>query len=140
MIKINKKYLLILFLIVFFISTRTVFADFEITEIMYDLDGTDTGREWVEVHNVGGESSDLSKWYLFSDNSKHTLVPQGDSIIPAGGYAVICQDVSKFKNDWPSFTGFLFDSSWTGFNNENDSISLKDPDLNISLIRLFYDL
>lgn len=130
MIILNKKHCLI-FIIVFFIFAKVANASFEITEVMYDLDGTDTDREWVEVHNVGSVSEDLSKWYLFSDNSKHTLIPQGDSNISPGGYAVIVQNVSKFITDWPNYSGLLFDSSWTGFNNESEEIALKDTDLNI---------
>lgn len=108
-----------------------VSADFEINEIMYDLDGTDTNREWLEVKNVGTLPADLSKWYLFSDNTKHTLVPESESIIPSGSYVVIVQNISQFKNDWPNYGGFLFDSSWTGFKNSGELISLKDSDLNI---------
>lgn len=118
---------LVLFLSSFYIAS----ASFEITEVMYDLDGTDTGREWVEVYNSGSESSDFSHWYFFSDNTKHSLVPESESNIPAGGYAVITQDVSKFKADWPNYSGLIFDSSWTGLNNDGETIALKDPDLNI---------
>ncbi len=131
MINLNKKYTTFILIIVFFVCSRSVFANFEITEIMYDLDGTDSDREWVEVKNVGSYSVDLSKWYLFSDNSKHSLVPQGNSIVPSGSYVIIAQNPSKFNVDWPNFSGLLFDSSWTGLNNESDSLSLKDPDLNI---------
>lgn len=118
---------LVLFLSLFCIAS----ASFEITEVMYDLDGTDTGREWVEVYNNGSENSDFSHWYFFSDNTKHSLVPDSQSNIPAGGYAVITQDISKFKADWPNYSGLIFDSSWTGLNNDGETIALKDPDLNI---------
>jgi len=118
-------------IIVFFVCTRFAYGGFEISEIMYDLEGTDTNREWIEVKNVGTESDDLSKWYFFSDNSKHALVPQGASLVPAGGYAVITQNVSNFQSDWPNYSGLIFDSSWTGFNNETgEVISLKDSNLN----------
>lgn len=106
-------------------------ADFEITEIMYDLDGTDANREWVEVRNIGATPDDLSKWYLFSDNTKHTLVPETQSLVSNGDYVIITQNISQFRNDWPNYTGLLFDSSWTGFNNSAESISLKDPEQNI---------
>ncbi len=106
-------------------------ANFEITEIMYDLDGTDSNREWIEVKNIGDKNEDLSKWYLFSDNTKHALIPQTESIIESGRYAVIAQNVPQFKNDWPNFTGLIFDSSWTSFNNNGEIISLKDPKLNV---------
>ncbi len=119
------------FIVVFFAFGRLAHAGFEISEIMYDLDGTDTNREWVEVENTGTESADLSKWFFFSDNSKHVLVSQGESMVPPGGFAVVAQNVGRFRSDWPNFLGLLFDSSWTGFNNEGETIALKDPDLNL---------
>jgi len=109
----------------------SVSADFEISEIMYDLDGTDTNREWIEVKNNGSETEDLSNWYLFSDNTKHTITTVGLASISSGEYVVIVQNISQFKSDWPNYQGLIFDSSWTGFKNSGDSISLKDPDLNI---------
>lgn len=118
------------FIIVLFTLPSFVFAGFEITEIMYDLDGTDTNREWIEVKNTGSEPSDLSKWFFFSDNSKHALAPQGAPSVPAGGYAVITQNATNFQADWPNYSGLIFDSSWTGFNNESgETISMKDPSL-----------
>lgn len=127
----NKAKRYITLAIVFFSWTTFANAGFEISEIMYDLDGTDTNREWIEVQNTGTEAVDLSKWFFFSDNSKHALAPQGESQIPAGGYAVIAQNATNFRADWPNFSGMLFDSSWTGFNNDGEEIALKDPDLNI---------
>lgn len=127
--QIIKKYITLI--IVFFAWTHIASASFEITEIMYDLDGTDTNREWVEVKNTGTDAADLSKWFLFTDNIKHALAPQGESQVPAGGYAVIAQNAPKFKTDWPNFTGLLFDSSWTGFSNDGETLALKDPDQNL---------
>lgn len=129
-IGINLK-LMFFGLILFFSHFCIANASIEITEVMYDLDGTDTGREWVEVYNNGTESIDFSRWYFFSDNIKHALVPQGNSNLSPGGYAVISQDASKFRVDWPSYSGLIFDSSWTGFSNDGETIALKDPDLNI---------
>ncbi len=123
-----KKYFLILILIFF---TKTALASIEITEIMYDASGTDTNREWIEVYNNSSESIDLTKWYFFSDNTKHSLNPNSSSSLQAGAYAVIVQDANKFLADWPNFSGIIFDSSWTGLSNENDSISMKDQDLNV---------
>jgi hypothetical protein len=126
-----KKYIIVIILCGFFIHVSQAYAGFQITELMYDVNGTDTDREWVEVENTGTTTADLSTWFLFSGNSKHALVPQGVSTVDPGAYAVIVQNVDKFKTDWPNYSGLLFDSSWTGFNNEAGTIVLKDPDLNI---------
>jgi hypothetical protein len=122
-----KKYSVILGILL--IYALPAYASFEISEIMYDVDGTDTDREWVEVQNTGSSPEDLSKWFFFSGNTKHALVPDTSSMVPAGGYAVIAQKAAKFKLDWPNFTGLIFDSSWTGLNNTGDTIALKDPPL-----------
>jgi hypothetical protein len=127
--KNTKHY--IFFIIVFFALTNIAHASFEITEIMYDQQGSDTNREWVEVKNTGSIPDDLSRWFLFSGNSKHRLAPQNTFLVPASGYAVIVQDIPQFNLDYPNFKGILFDSSWTGFNNKSGTISLKDANLNI---------
>ena len=41
------------------------YASIEITEIMYDAPGADTGREWVEVTNTGVSPADISNYKLF---------------------------------------------------------------------------
>ncbi len=118
------------FIMVFTGWTHFAMAGFEITEIMYDLEGTDTNREWIEVKNTGTDAADLSKWFFFSDNTKHTLAAQGSASVPPGGYAIIAQSASHFRTDWPNFAGLLFDSSWTGFSNEEgETIGLKDTNL-----------
>jgi hypothetical protein len=88
-----------------------------ISEIMFDPAGSDSGREWVEVYNGGSVDIDLAGHVLLTDglsSSKHSLVAQGTSVIAAGSYGVIVQDVAAFKADYPNYAGVLFDSSWTG--------------------------
>ncbi len=101
-----------------------------ITEIMYDPPGTDGSREWVEVHNSGSANLDLAGHFFLTDglsSAKHSLVAQGPSVIPAGGYAVIVQDVAAFKADYPSYGGSLFDSSWSGLtSNSGKTLAVVD--------------
>ncbi len=127
----NKHaYIFLLFLSVIF--PIYVHANIEISEIMYDLTAppsdSDADREWIELHNTGTESVNLSKWYLY-DSSHHVLHPDpngGLSDIPAGGYSVVVQDITKFKIDWPQYSGLLFYASFPSLANENDTIHLKD--------------
>ena len=126
-----KKLKILLIILSLFRVTNFVHASFDITEIMYDTTGTDAKREWIEVENNGNTIDDLSKWYLFSDGSKHSITPQAIATIVPGSYAIIAQDTIKFKADWPGYNGQLFDSSWTSFNNKGESIALKDSNSNI---------
>ena len=107
-------------------------AQIYINEIMYDLSGSDTSREWVEIYNAGSSSVDVStmKFLETPSASNHSISQvQGVSNIPAGGYAVISIDPTKFLLDWPSFSGNLFKSSFSSLNNTSGTVVLKDKDL-----------
>lgn len=124
-----KKFFLI-FLFIFFSHFYTASA-LEITEVMYDVEGTDTDREWIEIYNNEDVAVDVSTHKLFEANTNHSLeVVQGDKNLQIGGYAVIVQNKDKFKTDWPNFTGPIFDSSFS-LSNDGEVISIKDKDLNI---------
>lgn len=96
---------------------------------MYDVEGTDTGREWIEVENTGSSSIDLSNYRLAEGGTNHTLtLSQGSPVLAPGSFAAIADDVTKFKADWPGFSGTLFDSSFS-LSNTGETISIKDGSL-----------
>ncbi len=124
-----KKFIFFI-LIIFLIATRA-FASVKINEIMYDVEGSDSGREWIEIYNDGGEAVDLSKWKLFEANTNHGLTSyQGNSTLSAGGFALIANNPAKFLVDWPSFADAIFKSSFS-LSNTGESLALKDENLNI---------
>lgn len=86
------------------------FADIRITEIMYDVPGTDTGREWVEIINDSGEEVSLEGITLFENNVQHKIDISSNGTLLAGEYGVIADNKEKFLIDYPSFTGKVFDS------------------------------
>lgn len=103
------------------------------SEIMYDLSGGDTGREWVEIQNSTGSSVDIAlfKFLESSGASNHGLtLIQGSANLSAGSFAVIASDPTKFLLDWPSFSGNLFKASFS-MNNTGSTLILKDGDLNV---------
>ncbi|MBP7805021.1 MAG: lamin tail domain-containing protein [Candidatus Pacebacteria bacterium] len=107
--------MLVLFLV--FPSAAIADGSIVITEVMYDPLGTDTNREWIEIYNSSTLGIELSKYIFFSDgvgSSKHSLTAVTSATLPAGSYAVIVQNPETFKNDYPSYSGLIFDSSWTG--------------------------
>ena len=89
-----------------------------ITEVMYDPPGTDDKREWVEVCNQTTSDIDMHGYTFLTDgrgSTKHSLTPeQASSVVPSGMCAVIVQDPTGFRGDYPNYTGLMFDSSWTG--------------------------
>lgn len=104
-------------------------AAVSITEIMYDLEGSDTDREWVEIFNSGGDAVQLTGWKLHEADTNHSLtVVSGSASLSAGGYAVIVDNAEKFLADWPGFSSVLFDSSFS-LSNTGETLVLKDPSL-----------
>ncbi len=96
-----------------------------ITEIMFDVEGTDTGREWIEVYNDGNETVDLSAWKLFEGNVAHKLTPVGSQHIPPQGYAIISDVPAKFLEDYSGFSGLVFDSVFS-LGNDGETVVLRN--------------
>lgn len=110
-----------------------------ITEIMYDLSGSDTGREWIEVFNKGDKSADLSSLKLFENDTNHSLrAVNGDTNLPAGGYAVVADNADKFLEDWPDYNGALFDSAFS-LKNDGETVSIKSGDDKLDEVGYFSD-
>lgn len=103
----------------------SAFASVLFSEVMYDVPGTDTGHEWVEIQNAGSGTLDLAGWKFFEANTNHGLSLVQGAGIPPGGYGVIADDPTKFLADWPSYTGVLFDSSFS-LSNTGEALALKD--------------
>lgn len=112
------KYILFLLIIPSFVNAQ-VFS-----EIMYDPEGTDTGREWVEIYNNTDIKIDLSKYKLFEANTKHGIVfVTGSQLVGPGGFAVITDNAEKFITDYPNFSGNLFDSAFS-LNNTGEFLDI----------------
>ena len=113
-----------------------VAAQVVINEIMYNPDGSDSGREWVELYNEG--SADVSivggtakgSWRIF-DGSNHTLIDptsgvgRGTLRIPAGGYLVVAKDPASFIGEYPNGSYAVIKSSLS-LNNTAATIALID--------------
>lgn len=100
-----------------------------ISEIMYDLPGSDAGREWIEITNTSSQPVDVSSLKLFEASTNHALsLVLGSKILPPNGSAIIADDPVKFKIDWPNYLGALFNSTFT-LSNANETLVLKDSSL-----------
>lgn len=113
---------------IFFIAPSFSYAGVVINEIMYDVSGTDSGREWVEIYNPDSTSIDVSNYKFLesADASNHGLsVMSGSSVLPSGGYAAIVSDSAKFLADNPGFSGSILKASFGSLNNNGSTIILK---------------
>ena len=103
-------------------------AEVVINEIMYDPEGSDTGREWIEVYNAGESDVDLVTYKLFESNVNHKLTLVGDddsTVLKVGDFAILADNPEKFLIDFPDFSGVLFDSAFS-LNNTGELLSIVD--------------
>jgi hypothetical protein len=110
---------------IFFLVPANAYADVIISEIMYDVPGSDTGREWIEVQNTGTAAEDISTWKLFENGIHHKITPLSSGLIPSGTYAIIADDPTAFRRDWPTYSGLLFDSAFS-LKNTGEAVALKN--------------
>ena len=107
----------------------TAHAQILFSEIMYDLEGSDTGREWVEIVNTGTNAVSLSGWRFFEADTNHKLsIVQGDETLASGAYAVIADDATTFLAEHPGYGGILFDSSFS-LKNSGEYLAIRDSEL-----------
>lgn len=120
-----------------FVLPLSAHAQVVIDEIMYNPQGSDTGREWVELYNAG--SSDVTmlggsatKTWKLNDGSNHTLTDpsggtgRGSLTIPAGGYLVIASDPSEFISGEYAGGAYSVVKSSISLTNAGATISLID--------------
>lgn len=90
--------------------TSLIFGQIRITEIMYDLDGTDSPNEFVEIFNLStADSVDLTGWLIRDRYSTDVLHDSGYGlIIPPESYGII------FEGDYNFNTGIYANSIPTG--------------------------
>lgn len=107
------------------------FYEIVINEIMYSLDGDDSGREWVEIFNKSSSSVDLSGFKLSEGGTNHGLtLKQGNKNLALNSYAILANDIDKFLIDHPGYAGTIFYSSFS-LKNDGELITFKNGDLKI---------
>lgn len=115
----RAKIFFFLFLFSFLFFLRIFLASAQgpviITEIMYDLAGSDLSHEWIEIKNISPQEINLKDW-RFNDGSNHLLNEppknggQGSLIIPPFSYAILADKADIFLLDHPGFSGIVIDT------------------------------
>jgi hypothetical protein len=113
------------------------FAAVQISEIMYDPAGNDSGREWVELYNDDSDPVSMTagtKGWKFNDGSNHLLVDpaaaqngggRGSLTIAPGGYVILSNDPASFLIDYPNGSFSVIKSSFS-LNNSGATLILSN--------------
>jgi len=111
-------------------------ASVYISEIMYDIDGSDEKKEWVEIYNDTAGEINLKDW-RFNDGSNHILNEppanggRGSLILPAYSYTILSSDATTTVVNYPAYSGTVID---TVMSLGNTSETLKIIDASGSII------
>lgn len=123
-----KQILLSAFVGLVFSVPQLLHAQIIISEIMYDLEGADSGREWIEVFNAGSSGVNLTEWKLFEADTNHKITEvQGGTSLGSGAYAVVADNAATFLSDNPGYSGLLFDSAFS-LNNSGEPLGIRNKD------------
>jgi hypothetical protein len=82
-------------------STTLSIGSVVINEIMYNSPSEMDSKDWIELYNSQPMNQDVSGWILKDNNNAHTFQIPSGTIIPAGGYWVLCADTAIFKQFHP---------------------------------------
>ena len=106
----------------------TVNGDIVINEIFYNA-VDDSPEQWIELHNKGAASVDISGW-KFSDGVSFDFPSAPPTVIPAGGYLVVAWDPALFAPLHPGVAALgPFGGSLSG---KGETITLRDANGNVA--------
>jgi len=114
-----------LILLSLLLSFQFVFA-LTITEIMYNPEGNDSGREWIEVFNNSSETINIlsgKNGWRINDGNNH-LFEENLTVYPQEVF-VIVQDKNLFLKDYPNFQGKMIQANFS-LKNESGKIQIFD--------------
>ena len=108
---------------------------------MYNPQGSNTGREWIELYNQGGSDvtmvggSAAKTWRVqdgANNNALHTLTDpsggtgRGTLVVPAGGYLIVASDPTEFISGEYAGGSYSAVKSALSLSSSGASISLID--------------
>ncbi len=103
-------------------------AGISISEIMFDPEGSDSKREWIELYNAGPDAVNIAEW-KYADKANHALnVPPknggvGSMMIAPGRYFILASDAATFVAEHPGIS-IVIDTTMS-LNNSGATIGLR---------------
>jgi len=93
-------------------------ADVVINEVFYDAEGSDTGKEWIELYNNGDTEIPLDGYCLYASGEHYVFNP---FFLNAGAYIVIHWNADGTDTATDLYTGT---ADWSNMGNTSGSVAL----------------
>ncbi len=98
-------------------------ASIMVVDVMYDVPGTDTKREWVEFY-TDTTIPDIRTWRFLEGGVRHKITGESGAV-PTNTRFILAADPVFFYADNPEYTGLVFDTAMS-LSNSGESLSLID--------------
>ncbi len=98
------------------LSFQIFSQDIVINEINYKSSVEFAVGDWVELYNTLDTEKDISAWVFKDEMDDHIFEIPAGTIIPAGGYLILCKNDTTFTASFPNVSAYLgnFDFSLSG--------------------------
>jgi len=105
-----------------------------INEIMYKPSDDRDSKDWIELFNGSAKAVDVSGWTLKDENDDdeddddddHAFRLPAGTVLPAGGYLVLCNSVEAFTTAYGSVPVLVVGDVDFGFGTPSDQVRLFD--------------
>jgi len=97
-----------------------------INEIMYKPSDNRDSKDWIELFNGSAKAMDVSGWTLKDDDDDHAFRLPAETVLPAGGYLVLCNSVTAFTAAYGSVPALVVGDVDFGFGTPSDQVRLFD--------------
>ena len=78
-----------------------------INEIRFQDTPDADGEDWVELYNGYQVSVDVSGWVFNDEEDTRPFAIPGRTVIPPGGYLVLCRSEAQFARDYPEVENYI---------------------------------
>lgn len=116
----------------------SAYAQIEVSEINYNSDSTYNSGNWIELHNKGNTSINLTGWQVTDANPFNIFNFPTNQTLAANAYLVIVDDTLKFKNIFPGVSNVIGQLDF-GLSNSSDSITIYDNNAAVVYNMAYWD-
>ena len=105
-------------------------ASVYISEIMYDIDGSDDKKEWVEIYNDSAGEINLKDWRFYDGSNRILNEPpvnggRGSLVLLAYNYAILSSDATTTVANYPAYSGIVIDTAMS-LGNTSETLKIID--------------